>query len=151
MTSSQRLASNSGVNGPRRLAATASRVSSATRSALRWAAAVAPAAAAVPTCAARSATLPATHTPGDFGAAGGVRGDLLAGAHRMRYRPQAERGQEAGARHHSRRDRQHVAANDHAVAQPHPDEAIVDDPQRRHLARNYPDPAGGQLPGVVAG
>ncbi len=45
-------------------AATACSVSSSTRSALIWAPAEAPAAAAAPTCAVRSVTFPGTHTPG---------------------------------------------------------------------------------------
>ena len=53
-------------------------MSSATRSALICAAAVAPAAAAAPTWAIRSVTLPATHTPGTVGPAGRVGRDVLA-------------------------------------------------------------------------
>jgi hypothetical protein len=112
-------------------------VSSSTKSILI--AAQAPAAADVPTWAARSVTLPAAHTPGTSVRPVGSAFDVLPKPRRMLRGFESEVGQEGCLGDHPRRDHQDVTIDENAVAQPHAGEAVVDDLEGRDLA---PPPRG---------
>ena len=122
---------------------TAVRTSSSTRSALIAIAAADPSPAAVITCARGSATLPATQTPGDAGAAGASWGPS-----RGRRPSQPEPGQHVGCGDEARADEHRGRGMTRPSAARRPQAVVVDD-QPGDVALDDADAAGGELFALV--
>src|SRR3954465_1409692 len=122
-----------------------------TRSALICAPAIAAAAAAAPTCAGRSVTLPATHTPGTsvrpVGSAGTYSPTPL-GCSTVRSPRPVRRSARATIRVATTTASRRTTL---PSRRPDPRQPVVGDVDRGHLPVDDPDPAGRELLGLFFG